>query len=132
MPGEPLRLTKRDIRKVEKQVDEVMDLGKEIRTLFSKYNDEEFDISWEVDSAVDAFSVFSSRWTTEILATLYIAGDRRFNEMRSLLRGISSRTLSDKLTTCVGFGLVERLVEDGPPVRVTSVSYTHLTLPTKA
>ena len=57
MPGEPLRLTKRDIRKVEKQVDEVMLLGKEIRTLFSKYNDEEFDISWEVDSAVDAFSV---------------------------------------------------------------------------
>ena len=83
-----------------------MDLGKEIRTLFSKYHDEEFGISWEVDSAVDAFSVFSSRWTTEILATLYIAGDRRFNEMRSLLRGISSRTLSDKLTTCVGFGLV--------------------------
>ena len=103
MPGEPLRLTKRDIRKVEKQVDEVMLLGKEIRTLFSKYNDEEFDISWEVDSAVDAFSVFSSRWTTEILATLYIAGDRRFNEMRNLLRGISSRTLSDKLTTCVDF-----------------------------
>ena len=119
MPGEPLRLTKRDMRKVEKQVDEVMLLGKEIRTLFSKYNDEEFDIGWEVDSAVDAFSVFSSRWTTEILATLYIAGDRRFNEMRSLLRGISSRTLSDKLTTCVDFGLVERLVENGPPVRVT-------------
>lgn len=66
MPGGPLRLTKRDIRKVEKQVDEVMLLGKEIRTLFSKYNDEEFDIGWEVDSAVDAFSVFSSRWTTEI------------------------------------------------------------------
>ena len=134
MPGEPLRLTKRDIRKVEKQVDEVMLLGKEIRTLFSKYNDEEFDIGWEVDSAVDAFSVFSSRWTTEILATLYIAGDRRFNEMRSLLRGISSRTLSDKLTTCVENGLVERIVEDGPPVRVkyslTAVSYTHLTLPT--
>ena len=47
MPREPLRLSKRDIRKVEKQVDEVMLLGKEIRTLFSKYNDEEFDISWE-------------------------------------------------------------------------------------
>ena len=61
MPGEPLRLTKRDIRKVEKQVDEVMLLGKEIRTLFSKYIDEEFDIGREVDSAVDAFSVFSSR-----------------------------------------------------------------------
>ncbi len=118
MSGEPLRISKRDLRKVEKSVDEVMNLGKEIRTLFSKYNDEKYDVGWEVDSAVDAFSVFSSRWTTEILATLYIAGDRRFNEMRVLLRGISSRTLSDKLTTCVEYGLVERLVEDGPPVRV--------------
>ena len=99
MSGGPLRITKRDFRRVEKSVDEVMGLGKEIRNLFSKYNDEEYDVGWEVDSAVDAFSVLSSRWTTEILATLYIAGDRRFNEMRGLLRGISSRTLSDKLTT---------------------------------
>ena len=60
-----------------------------------------------------------SRWTIEILATLYIAGERRFNEMRKLLRGISSRTLSDKLTKCTETGLVERIVEDGPPIRVT-------------
>ena len=118
MSGRPLRISKRELRKVEKSVDEVMGLGKEIRNLFSKYNDEEYDVGWEVDSAVDSFSVLSSRWTTEILATLYIAGDRRFNEMRGLLRGISSRTLSDKLTTCVENGLVERIVEDGPPVRV--------------
>jgi DNA-binding HxlR family transcriptional regulator len=38
--------------------------------------------------------------------------------MRRLLRGISSRTLSDKLTTCVQNGLVNRVVEDGPPIRV--------------
>jgi DNA-binding HxlR family transcriptional regulator len=74
---------------------------------------------------VDALSIFSSRWTVEILATLYIAGDRRFNEMRKLLRGISSRTLSDKLTKCVEMGLVDRLVETSSPVRVTYSLTTH-------
>ena len=113
-----LRLTKTDANKVQRSIDDVMTEGSDIRRIFAKYNDEKFDVGWEVDAAVDAFSVFSSRWTTEILATLYIAGDRRFNEMRGLLRGISSRTLSDKLSTCVEHGLVQRVVEEGPPVRV--------------
>ena len=89
-----------------------------IRRSFESYYDDDFNVGWEVDAAVDAFSIFSSKWTIEILATLYIAGDRRFNEMRGLLRGISSRTLSDKLKTCVQNGLVDRVVEDGPPIRV--------------
>jgi len=89
-----------------------------IRRTFGEYNDDDFNVGWEVDASVDAFSIFSSKWTIEILATLYIAGDRRFNEMRKLLHGISSRTLSDKLTTCVQNGLVDRVVEDGPPIRV--------------
>ena len=72
-----------------------------------------------------SFEMFSSRWTIEILAALYIAGDRRFNELRTLLRGISSRTLSDKLTTCQEHGLVERVVEEGPPIRVTYRLTTH-------
>lgn len=108
-----------DFKKVEASIDDVVEEGKNIRTIFENYYDEEVDISWEVDASVDAFSIFSSRWTIEILATLYIAGERRFNEMRKLLRGISSRTLSDKLTKCTETGLVERIVEDGPPIRVT-------------
>jgi len=108
-----------DFKKVEKAINDVKDEGKLIRSVFEDYYGEQIDISWEVDAAVDAFSIFSSRWTIEILATLYIAGERRFNEMRKLLRGISSRTLSDKLTRCTETGLVERIVEDGPPIRVT-------------
>ena len=118
MTSEAMRITARDLKKIENSLDEVEDNGAMIRRIFGEYNDNEFDVSWEVDSAVEAFSIFSSRWAIEILATLYIAGDRRFNEMRKLLRGISSRTLSDKLTACVGNGLVDRIVEDGPPIRV--------------
>tara|TARA_B100000131_G_C18095401_1_gene603826 strand:- start:785 stop:1249 length:465 start_codon:yes stop_codon:yes gene_type:complete len=119
MNKHPMAVSDEDFKKVELAINDVREEGKSIRTIFEGYYDEEIDIGWEVDAAVDAFSIFSSRWTIEILATLYIAGERRFNEMRKLLRGISSRTLSDKLTKCTETGLVERLVEDGPPVRVT-------------
>ena len=118
MVSDAMKITARDMKSIKQALEEVEDNGAMIRRIFGEYNDDEFDVSWEVDSAVDAFSIFSSRWAIEILATLYIAGDRRFNEMRKLLRGISSRTLSDKLTTCVENGLVDRIVEDGPPIRV--------------
>ena len=87
--------------------------------------DNNFQMEWEVDAAVIAFNMFSSRWTTEILSALYIAGDKRFNQLRTLLRGISSRTLSDKLTACVENGLVQRVVDDGPPIRVMYRLTTH-------
>ena len=119
MSKRPMAVSDEDFKKVEASIDDVVEEGKNIRTIFENYYDEEIDITWEVDASGDAFSIFSSRWTIEILATLYIAGERRFNEMRKLLRGISSRTLSDKLTKCTETGLVERIVEDGPPIRVT-------------
>jgi DNA-binding HxlR family transcriptional regulator len=108
-----------DYKKVIEAITAVKDDGKEIRSIFESYYENEIEIDWEVDAAVDALSIFSSRWTVEILATLYIAGDRRFNELRKLLRGISSRTLSDKLTKCVETGLVDRVVETTSPVKVT-------------
>ena len=119
MSKQPMAVSDEDFKKVEASINDVVEEGKNIRTIFENYYDDEIDINWEVDASVDAFSIFSSRWTIEILATLYIAGERRFNEMRKLLRGISSRTLSDKLTKCTETGLVERIVEDGPPIRVT-------------
>jgi len=119
MSKQPMAISDEDFTKVTSSIKEVKDCGGRIRSIFEDYYDDDFDIDWEVDAAVDAFKIFSSRWTIEILATLYIAGDRRFNEMRKLLKGISSRTLSDKLTKCAESGLVDRIVEDGPPIRVT-------------
>lgn len=119
MAREPMSISDEDYRKVNEAIEGVKEDGKSIRSIFESYYEEDVDIDWEVDAAVDAFSIFSSRWTVEILATLYIAGDRRFNELRKLLRGISSRTLSDKLTKCVETGLVDRVVETTSPVKVT-------------
>ena len=80
-------LTEKDFDYVQKSIIEVQRSGRGIRKIFATYYDDEVDIGWEVDAAVDAFEMFSSRWTIEILAALYIAGDRRFNELRTLLRG---------------------------------------------
>lgn len=114
-----MQITGDDFNTIDAAIDGVKENGTTIRKTLAHYNDNgEYDIEWEVGAAVEAFSSFSSRWSIEILAALYIAGDRRFNEMRKLLKGISSRTLSDKLTRCVELGLVNRIVDEGPPIRV--------------
>lgn len=115
----PKKMEKNDIAKIMEFIEDVKTTGGMIRNTFEEYADPMTSIEWEVDAAVECFDIFSSRWTIEILAALYIAGDRRFNEMRTLLRGISSRTLSDKLSACQKNGLVDRVVEEGPPIRVT-------------
>lgn len=115
----PKKMEKNDIAKILEFIEDVKTTGGMIRNKFEEYADPMTSIEWEVDAAVECFDIFSSRWTIEILAALYIAGDRRFNEMRTLLRGISSRTLSDKLSACQKNGLVDRVVEEGPPIRVT-------------
>ena len=116
---ESMSIPSNDLQKVQSAIDEVKSNGSLIRNIFESHANPQTAIEWEVDAAVECFQIFSSRWTIEILAALYIAGDRRFNEMRTLLRGISSRTLSDKLSACQKSGLVDRVVEDGPPVRVS-------------
>ena len=109
-----------ELRTISDKISETIHTGGQIRTLLSDHSTQgPFDIAWEVDAAVEALDVFGSRWTTEILSTLYIAGDRRFNEMKHLLKGISSRTLSDKLRYLVEEELVVRSVSEGPPIRVT-------------
>ena len=121
-----MNVSNNDWKKINSALDQVQDNGREIRQIFQSYYQEgEENMEWEVDAAVISFSMFSSRWTTEILSALYIAGDKRFNELRTLLRGISSRTLSDKLRSCQDNGLVERVVEDGPPIRVIYRLTTH-------
>jgi DNA-binding transcriptional ArsR family regulator len=56
-------------------------------------------------------------WSMEILFVAGVLGDVRFSQLEDVL-GASSRTLSNKLRTLVTAGLLERRVEEGPPVRV--------------
>ena len=112
-------LSSEDMLEIESSIVTTEGMGARIRQILGGYRGENHDINWEVDASVEALDVFTSRWTIEILATLYIAGERRFNELRKLLTGISSRTLSDKLRKCTENGLIDRIVVEGPPIRVT-------------
>ena len=119
MPEPPLTLSSSDLADIENHVEETISNGKHIRDILaSNSRGGPWNTEWEVEAAVEALHVFGSRWTIEILSTLYIAGPRRFNQLKTLLSGISSRTLSDKLRFLVEEELVIRQVDDGPPVRV--------------
>ena len=41
-----LQLTKTDVNKVQRSIDDVMVEGSDIRRIFGKYNDEVFDVGW--------------------------------------------------------------------------------------
>ena len=126
MPNPVQHISKDSITEIKNKIEDTIQNGISIRTALADYsNRDAYDINWEVQAAVEALQVFGSRWTIEILSTLYIAGPRRFNEMKSLLEGISSRTLSDKLTLLAEEGLILRNVDAGPPVRVSYALSEH-------
>ena len=126
MPEPPLTLPSSVLADLESHVSDTISNGKHIRdVLASNSRGGPWNTELEVEAAVEALHVFGSRWTIEILSTLYIAGPRRFNQLKTLLAGISSRTLSDKLRFLVNEGLVIRQVDDGPPVRVEYILSEH-------
>ena len=126
MPEPPLTLTDAALNEIESRVEDTVSNGKQIRdVLAANSKGAPYNTEWEVEAAVEALHVFGSRWTIEILSTLYIAGPRRFNQLKTLLSGISSRTLSDKLRFLVEEELVIRQVDDGPPVRVDYILSEH-------
>jgi DNA-binding HxlR family transcriptional regulator len=123
----PLKVSRDDYNVVRSSIESAIQLGGEIRTLLGAQKDLNpmNDLHNEVCRAGEALGVFGSRWTIEILSALYISGPRRFNQMKNLLEGISSRTLSDKLRYLADEGLVSRQVSDGPPIRVTYLLTEH-------
>jgi DNA-binding HxlR family transcriptional regulator len=63
-----------------------------------------------------AFAFLGKRWNGVLLGTL-IQGPAGFAELKRTL-GISDSMLSDRLSELVRAGLVERTVEEGPPLAV--------------
>lgn len=119
MSQPPLPLPRKTVNDVEKKIEEVISIGTEIRSILGSRNDEEqFGEKWEVNAAVESLNILSGKWTVEIMSALYITGDKRFNDLKHLLAGISSRTLSDKLKLLIANNYVERRVSPGPPVKV--------------
>ena len=65
-----------------------------------------------------AIELIGKRWTGAVLRAL-LANPARFNRLLTGIPGISDRVLSERLRELEGTGVVERIVDPGPPVRVT-------------
>ena len=67
-----------------------------------------------------AVELIGRRWTGAIIRALF-SGRRRFNAIASAVPGISDRLLAERLRELEETGIVERIVDGGPPVRVDYV-----------
>jgi len=67
---------------------------------------------------VRAFQFLGKRWNGILLGTL-VRGPAGFAQLKRAVPGISDSVLSERLTELAGAGLVERIVDAGPPVAVT-------------
>lgn len=76
------------------------------------------DLQDEIDRTVRSLGIFFRKWVVEIMFVLSQRGTLRFNELKESLDGISSRTLSKRLTELGEQGLVDRELYDEMPVRV--------------
>ncbi len=65
-----------------------------------------------------AIELIGKRWTGAVVKAL-MTRPARFNQLLSGIPGISDRVLTERLRELEQEGLVERLVDPGPPVRVT-------------
>lgn len=60
----------------------------------------------------------TTRWGVLVLSLL-LERPHRFGELAATVTGVSDKMLSQTLKTLTGDGFVERIVDGGPPVRVS-------------
>jgi|1186.fasta_scaffold91092_2 DNA-binding HxlR family transcriptional regulator len=65
-----------------------------------------------------AVELIGRRWTGAILAVLMQTEELRFSELAAAVPELSDRLLSERLKELESYGLVERRVDPGPPVKV--------------
>src|ERR1043166_7813492 len=65
-----------------------------------------------------AIELIGKRWTGAVVRAL-LPAPARFNQLLAGIPGISDRVLTERLRELEAEGLVERLVDPGPPVRVS-------------
>ena len=72
----------------------------------------------ERESILQFFRFIQRKWALDIIYILLIQEALHFNEIRRILEGISSRTLTDRLSDLEERGIVNRTVHQNKPVTV--------------
>ena len=67
----------------------------------------------------EAIELIGRRWTGAIVAVLLDGEGLRFSEIAAAVPQLSDRLLSERMKELEARGLVSRVVDKGPPVRVT-------------
>jgi DNA-binding HxlR family transcriptional regulator len=65
-----------------------------------------------------AFQFLGKRWNGVLLGAL-VQGPAGFAELKRAVGGISDSVLSERLSELAGAGLVQRQVDEGPPIAVS-------------
>ena len=76
-------------------------------------------MSMEREGFLRFFRFLQRKWTIDIMYVLIIQEELHFNEIRRLLDGVSSRTLTDRLVELEERGVINRKVQQTRPVKVT-------------
>jgi DNA-binding HxlR family transcriptional regulator len=81
-------------------------------------SEDELHVPEACDAALQrAFGFLGKRWSGLIIGVL-AQGPGTFSGLRRAVGGISDSVLSDRLTELAAAGLVQRIVDPGPPVTV--------------
>lgn len=75
------------------------------------------DLKESIMSLEKSFNLLSQKWNLQILYTLFLRKAIGFGEVKRILK-VNSRTLSDKLKNLSQHGYLNRVMEQGPPIRV--------------
>ncbi len=93
---------------------------KAITETVNKYPEVEYsltEIQKEINEINQVFNYLSKKWAFEILVLLYMR-ILKFNELKSFLTGISSRTLTDRLRMLEAAGYISRNIVNEAPIRI--------------
>jgi len=88
-----------------------------LQRILEKHEIRSEELKETIQSLERSFSLLSQKWNLEILYTLFLRNTMGFSGLKKIL-GVNSRTLSDKLKILKQCGFVERMIEQGPPLRV--------------
>jgi DNA-binding HxlR family transcriptional regulator len=70
------------------------------------------------ESLTSVFDLLGKRWTA-LIVDLLLQGPARFSELARAIPGVSNRVLAARLQELIEAGLVDRIVDPGPPTTTT-------------